>query len=122
MLCIQPNPMEWFQKECFSLVVFTKKSRKLLPELWCITSRDKSAEKKTLLPSKNSVSSTYNVGFYPGNLQIAAFCILMSYFMESKVKKISVDSLRRVNAVIIETAEAFETQYSIILSGSNVIF
>ena len=26
------------------------------------------------------------------NLQIAAFCILMSYFMESKLKKISINS------------------------------
>ena len=30
-----------------------------------------------------------NVGFYLRNLQIAAFCILMSYFMESKLKQIS---------------------------------
>ena len=33
----------------------------------------------------------------------AAFCILMSYFMESKLKKMSSDSWWRVNAVIIET-------------------
>ena len=35
----------WFQK-CydFSLVVFTKKSRKLRPELWCIASKDKPPE------------------------------------------------------------------------------
>ena len=46
----------------------------------------------------------------------------MSYFIESKLKKISVDSLWRVNAVMIETVEALETQYFIILSGSNVIF
>ena len=46
----------------------------------------------------------------------------MSYFMGGKLKKISIDSWWGVNAVIIETAEALETQYSIILSGSNVIF
>ena len=39
--------MEWFQKGCqLSLIVFTKKSRKLLPELWCIASKDKPSEKK----------------------------------------------------------------------------
>ena len=43
------------------------------------------ARKQNLL-SKNTVSS--NVGFSLGNLEIAAFCILMSYFMESKLKKI----------------------------------
>ena len=43
-------------------------------------------------PSKNSVSLTQNVGFYFRNLKIAAFCILMSYFMENKLKKISIDS------------------------------
>ena len=42
--------------------------------------------------------------------------------MDSKLKKISVDSWWRVNAVIIDTVEALETQYSIILSESNVIF
>ena len=46
----------------------------------------------------------------------------MSYFMESKLKKIPVDSWRHVNAVIIEAVEALETQYSIILDGSYVIF
>ena len=46
----------------------------------------------------------------------------MSYFMERKLKKITIESRWRVNAVIIETVEALETQYSIILSGSNVIF
>ena len=82
--------MEWFQKGCLlSLVVFTKKSRKLLPKRWCIASRDKPPEK--ILLSKNTVFSTENVGFYLRNLQIAAFCILMSYFMKSKLKKISID-------------------------------
>ena len=52
--------------------------------------------------------------FYLRNLQMAAFYILM--------KKISIDSWWRVNAVIIETVEALETRSSIILSGSNVIF
>ena len=42
--------------------------------------------------------------------------------MESKLEKIPIDSWGRVNAVIIETVEALETRYSIILSGSNVIF
>ena len=37
------------------------------------------AMKKIFLPSKNTVE------FYPRNLQVAAFCILMSYFMESKL-------------------------------------
>ena len=46
--------------------------------------------RKKILPSKNTVSS--NVGFSLGNLEIAAFCISMSYFMESKLKKISIDS------------------------------
>ena len=32
------------------------------------------------------------------------------------------DSLWRVNAVIIETVAALKTRYSIVLSGSNVIF
>ena len=45
----------------------------------------------------------------------------MSYFMDSKMKKISIDSWWRVNAVIIEIVEALETRYSIFLSGSNVI-
>ena len=43
-------------------------------------------------------------------------------FHESKLKKISIDSWWHVNAVIIETVEALKTRYSIILSGSNVIF
>ena len=42
--------------------------------------------------------------------------------MEGKLKKISIDSWLRVNAVIIETTEALENRYSIILGGSNVIF
>ena len=42
--------------------------------------------------------------------------------MESKLKKISIDSWRRMNAVIIETVETLETRYSIVLGGSNVIF
>ena len=46
----------------------------------------------------------------------------MLYFMESKLKNISIYSRWRVNAFIIETVEALETQYSIILNGSNVIF
>ena len=50
------------------------------------------ARKKIFLPSRNTVSSTQNVAFYLRNLQIAAFYILMSYFMESKLKKISMDS------------------------------
>ena len=41
----------------FSLVVFTKKARKLLPELWYIASRDKPPEKKNL-SSRNTVSSS----------------------------------------------------------------
>ena len=42
--------MERFQKGCYlSLVVFTKKSRKLPQGLWCIASRDK--------PPENNVSS-----------------------------------------------------------------
>ena len=45
----------------------------------------------------------------------------MSYFMESELKKISLDSKWRVKAVIIETVEALETRYSILLSGSNAI-
>ena len=47
------------------------------------------ARKKKNLPSQNTVSSTKNVGFYLRKLQIASFCILMSYFMESKLKKIT---------------------------------
>ena len=113
--------MEWFQKGCLlSLVVFTKKSRKLLPKRWCIASRDKPPEK--ILLSKNTMSLTKNVGFYLRKFQIVAFCIIMSYFMESKLKKITIDSWLRVNAVIIETTEALENRYSIILGGSNVIF
>ena len=46
----------------------------------------------------------------------------MSFLMESKLEKILVDSWWRVTDVIIETVEALETRYSIILSGSNVIF
>ena len=42
--------------------------------------------------------------------------------MESKLKKILIDHLGRVNAVIIETVETLETLYSIFLSGSDVIF
>ena len=38
--------------------------------------------------------------------------------MESKLKKIFVDSWWCVNAAIIETVEALETRYSMILSGS----
>ena len=41
---------------------------------------------------KKIFSSTYNEGFYLRNLQITAFCILMSYFRESKLKKVSIDS------------------------------
>ena len=47
------------------------------------------ARKENLL-SKNTVSS--NVGFSLGNLEIAAICISMSYFMEIKLKTISVNS------------------------------
>ena len=61
------------------------------------------------------------MGFYLRNLQIVAFCILMSFLMESELNKMSVDSFWRVDAVIIETVEALETRYSIILSGSSVI-
>ena len=51
-------PMGWFQKGCLlSLIVFTKKSRKLLPELWCVASRNKPPEKNIFLPSKSTVSS-----------------------------------------------------------------
>ena len=46
----------------------------------------------------------------------------MSYFMDSKLKKLSIDSWWRANAVIIETVEALETRYSIILSGSSAMF
>ena len=67
------------------------------------------ARKRKIPPSNNIVSSTKNVGFYLRNvgfylrnvgfylrnvgfylrnLQIASFCILMSYFMENKLKKI----------------------------------
>ena len=53
----------------------------------------KDNKKKKNLPSKNTMSSTNNAEFYPRNLQIAAYCILMSYFMESKLKKIPIDSL-----------------------------
>ena len=52
----------------------------------------------------------------------SCICILMSYFVESKLTKISIDSWWPVNAVIIETVQALETWYSINLSGSNVIF
>ena len=53
---------------------------------------ERQTARKIFIPSKNIVSSTLNVGFYLRNLQIAAFCILMSYFMESKLKKILIDS------------------------------
>ena len=56
------------------------------------------------------------------NLQVAAFCILKPYFMKRKLKKMSIDGWWRVNAVITETFEALETRYSIIPSGSNLIF
>ena len=49
--------MEWFQKGGYlSFVVFTKKSRKLLPELWYIASRDKPPVFLfcLILPSKNT--------------------------------------------------------------------
>ena len=49
------------------------------------------ARKKVFLPSKNTVSSTLNVWFYLRKLQIASFCILMSYFVESKLKEIPID-------------------------------
>ena len=52
----------------------------------------------------------------------SCFLYLMSYLMKNKPKKISIDNWWRVNVVIIETVEALETRYSIILSGSNVIF
>ena len=42
--------------------------------------------------------------------------------MASKLKKIAIDSWRRVNAVIIETVEALETRYFTILSGYSVVF
>ena len=32
----------------FSLIVFTKKSQKLLPELWCIASKDKPPDRKNI--------------------------------------------------------------------------
>ena len=84
--------MEWFQKGCsLSLVLFTKKSRKLLPELRCTASRDKPPEKKKFR-RKILFPRLRMFHFYLRNLQIAAFCILMSYFMKSKLKKISVDS------------------------------
>ena len=56
------------------------------------TNRQDLKKKKKNLPSKNTASSTQNVGFYLRDVPIAAFCILMSYFMESKMKKISIDS------------------------------
>ena len=47
---------EWFQKGCLlSLVVFTKKSQKLPPELWCIASRDKPPAKKNFFLRKHCV-------------------------------------------------------------------
>ena len=51
------------------------------------------ARKKFFL-RKTLFHRPWNVGFYVRNLQIAAFCISMSYFMESKLKKkkISIDS------------------------------
>ena len=42
----------------FSLVVFTKKSQKLLPELWCIASREKAQREKKIFLPKNTESST----------------------------------------------------------------
>ena len=48
-----------------------------------------------------TLSSTTNVRFYLRNLQIASVCILMSYFMESKLKKIPIDRWWRLNTVKI---------------------
>ena len=39
---------------------------------------ERQTARKKILPSKNTVSSTQNVGFYLKNVQIAAFCILLS--------------------------------------------
>ena len=44
---------------------------------------ERQTARKCFFPSKNTVSSTKNV---------AAFCILMAYFTESKLKKISINS------------------------------
>ena len=83
--------VEWFQKGCLlSLVVFMKKSQKLVLKFPSIASRDKPPE-NIFLCSKNTVSSTWNIGLYLRNLQIASFCILISYFMESKLKKITIN-------------------------------
>ena len=83
--------------------------------------RFKRHRQKNIFFLRKTLSSTQNVEFYLRNLQITAFSILMACFMECKLKKISIDSWWCVNAVIIETVEALETRYSIILSGSNVI-
>ena len=47
--------------------------------------------RKNVSSYKSTVFSTQNVAFYLRNLQIAAFCTLMSYFMESKLKKITIN-------------------------------
>ena len=56
-------------------------------------------ERQTAPPKKNSsfekhcvLDLEFRIFFYLRNLQIAAFCILMSYFVENKLKKISIDS------------------------------
>ena len=114
--------MEWFQKGCqLSLVVYTKKVVKSTFGTLVYHFERQTARKNFFLP-KNTESSTLNVGFYFRNLQIAAFHILISYFMESELKKILIDSWWCMNAVIIETVETLETRYSIFLSRSNVIF
>ena len=43
--CVISMDLYFKRIDNFSFVVFTKKSRKLLPELWCIASRDKPPEK-----------------------------------------------------------------------------
>ena len=53
--CVISMDLYFKRIDNFYLVVFTKKSRKLLPELWCIASRDKHQKKffflrKTLCP------------------------------------------------------------------------
>ena len=74
------------------------------------------------LPSKNTMSSAYNIGFYLRNLQIAAFCIWchISWKVSWRRYQSTVGDVWML--LIIETVEALETRYSIILSGSNVIF
>ena len=43
---VQRPSVEWFKRGCqLSLVVFTKRARKLLPELWYIAQKDKPPEK-----------------------------------------------------------------------------